>query len=97
MVVYGLNIKDFEYCYRIIELDSNGKKVKSPLLIDIYTKAVTGQSIWGGKLREDFTYRSRVVEEDFDWGDFIEPDLEFNDLIIYKHMSADSRRAAVPV
>ena len=84
IVVYGLNIKDFEYCYRIIELDSNGKKVKSPLLIDIYTKAVTGQSIWGGKLREDFTYRSRVVEEDFDWGDFIEPDLEFNDLIIYE-------------
>ena len=84
MVVYGLNIKDFEYCYRIIELDSNGKKVKSPLLIDIYTKAVTGQSIWGGKLREDFTYRSRVVEEDFDWGDFIEPNLEFNDLIIYE-------------
>ncbi len=84
MIVYGLNIKDFEYCYQIIETDSNGDIIKTPLLIDIYTKAVTGQSKWGEKSRTDFTYRSRVVEEDFDWGHFEEPNLGFKDLIIYE-------------
>ena len=75
----------FEYCYRIVEWDLSGTKIiKTPLLIDIYTKAVTGQSKWGDKPREDFTYRSRVVEDDFDWGAFVEPNLDFKDLIIYE-------------
>ena len=85
IVVYGLKIEDFEYCYRIVEWDLSGTKIiKTPLLIDIYTKAVTGQSKWGDKPREDFTYRSRVVEDDFDWGAFVEPNLDFKDLIIYE-------------
>ena len=84
MIVYGIDIRDIEYCYRILETDSNGKIVKSPYLIDIYTKAVTGQSTWGEKSRNDFTYRSRVVEEDFDWGHFEEPILDFKDLVIYE-------------
>ena len=85
IVIYDLDIKDLEYCYRLIEWDMPGEEpVKTPLLIDIYTKAVTGQSKWGEKSRSDFTYRSRVVEEDFDWGDFEEPNLEFKNLIIYE-------------
>ena len=84
MVVYGLDIKDFEYCYRILETDMDGSLIYTPLLIDIYTKAVTGQSKWGDKPRQDFSYRSRVVEEAFDWGNFEEPNLDFKDLIIYE-------------
>lgn len=84
MVVYGLSIKNIEYCYRIREIGPDGKVRKTPYLIDIYTKAVTGQSKWGEKSREDFTYRSRVVEEDFDWGNFVDPNLDFKDLIIYE-------------
>ena len=84
MVVYDLPIANFEYCYRILETDATGRIIKTPLLIDIYTKAVTGQSTWGDKPRDDFTYRSRVVEEDFDWGNFREPNLGFSDLIIYE-------------
>ncbi len=84
MVVYDLPIANFEYCYRIIETDADGKIIKTPLLIDIYTKAVTGQSTWGDKPRSDFSYRSRVVEEDFDWGNFVEPNLSFSDLVIYE-------------
>ncbi len=84
MIVYGINIKDIEYCYRILESSPSGKIVKSPYLIDIYTRAVTGQSKWGEKSRNDFTYRSRVVVEDFDWGNFEEPKLDFQDLVIYE-------------
>jgi len=84
MIVYGLNIRDIEYCYRILEKSPSGKIVKSPYLIDIYTRAVTGQSKWGEKSRADFTYRSRVVLEDFDWGNFENPNLDFSDLVIYE-------------
>ena len=84
MMIFDLDIHKLEYCYRIIEKDSDGKLVKSPYLIDIYTKAVAGQSVWGAKAVEGCPYHSRVVEDNFEWGNFKQPYLEFKDLIIYE-------------
>lgn len=84
MVVFGLNIKEFEYAYRIIELDEKGNEVYTPQLLDIYARAVTGQRVWGEKPDKEIKYKARVVEEDFDWGNFKQPEIPFNDLIIYE-------------
>jgi len=84
MVVFGLDITKFEYAYRIIEKDENGKEVKTPQLLDMYAKAVTGQRVWGEKSDRDIKYKSRVVDDQFDWGRFKQPEIPFNDLIIYE-------------
>ena len=40
----------------------------SKYLLDPYAKAVAGQSKWGYKPEYANQYRSRVVINDFDWG-----------------------------
>lgn len=84
MVVFDLDISKFEYAYRMIELDEDGNEVYTPQLLDIYAKAVTGQRIWGEKPDKEIKYKARVVEDDFDWGNFKQPEIPFNDLIIYE-------------
>ena len=85
MIVFGLNIYDFEYAYRL-----NGPYCpeeglifdKTRYLLDPYAKAVTGQSSWGRK-QEDF-YKARVVQNDFDWSGNKQSDTQMQDLIIYE-------------
>ena len=84
MVVFGLDIAEFEYAYRVIELDEHGKEVRSPQLLDMYAKAVAGQRVWGEKPDRDIKYKARVVDGNFDWGRFKQPEIPFNDLIIYE-------------
>ena len=83
MVVFGLDISKFEYAYRIIELDENGNEVYTPQLLDIYARAVTGQRVWGEKPDKEIKYKARVVDDDFDWGNFKQPEIPFNDLITF--------------
>ena len=50
MIVFGLDIKDFEYAYRLDGPYDKEKGLlfdKKNILLDIYAKAVTGQSVWG--------------------------------------------------
>ena len=86
MVVFDLNIGKFEYAYRVIEKDENGNIVKSPYLLDIYAKAVAGHREWGERIdsHKGFVYKARVVQESFDWGDFKQPEIPFEDLVIYE-------------
>lgn len=84
MVVFGLDITKFEYAYRILELDENGNVRKSPQLLDIYAKAVSGQRKWGEKAVKEMRYKARVVRDNFDWGNFKQPEIPFGDLIIYE-------------
>ena len=84
MVVFGLDIEQFEYAYRVIELDSNGKEKASPQLLDMYAKAVVGQRVWGVKSDREIKYKARVVDGNFDWGNFKQPEIPFNDLVIYE-------------
>lgn len=50
MIVFGLNIRDFEYAYRLggpYDVSKGMLFDKNKILLDIYAKAVTGQSQWG--------------------------------------------------
>ncbi len=87
MIVFGLNIDDFEYAYRLdgpycpeegLLFDKNN------VLLDIYAKAVTGQKVWGVPKKEGVSYKARVVKDDFDWRDYKQPLIPMEDLVIYE-------------
>ena len=87
MIVFGLDIFDFEYAYRVDGPYEPKKGLifdRSKPLLDPYAKAVTGQSVWGEQPNQDHEYRARVVVNDFDWGDHVDPVRPIEDLIIYE-------------
>lgn len=88
MMVFGLQIEDFEYAYRLDgEYDPSRGLLfdKNHVLLDIYAKAVTGQSVWGEKLGDGSFYKARVVHNNFDWGaQPASPAHAMDDLIIYE-------------
>ena len=73
MIVFGLQIDEFEYAYRMDGPYDPKKGLlfdKNHVLLDPYAKAVTGQSIWGEKTQgTENPYHARVVKDDFDWED----------------------------
>lgn len=87
MIVFGLNIEEFEYAFSVDGPFNPGKgQIYDPtrLLIDPYSKAVTGQSLWGERRNGGCHYKSRVVANDFDWGNSKSPQIPMEDLIIYE-------------
>lgn len=85
MIVYGLNIDEFEYAYRVDGPYCPEKGLlfdKNKILLDPYAKAVAGQRTWG--IRWDHTYHARVVKDRFDWGNMPQSKKELCDLIIYE-------------
>ena len=85
MIVFGLNICDFEYAYRMDGPYDPKKGLlfdKKNVLLDIYAKAVTGQSVWG--IPQNNFYKARVVRDDFDWGNTTQPGIPMEDLVIYE-------------
>lgn len=87
MIVYGLDITEFEYAYQF-DGEYDPKKGllfdKNHYILDPYAKAVVGQSGWAKKNKKDSFYKARVVEDDYDWGNFVQPNLEVKDMIIYE-------------
>ena len=88
MVVFGLNPMEFEYAYQF-DGEYNPRKGllfnKNNYILDPYARAVTGQSKWGEKItRKDHFYKARVVDDDYDWGDYMQPSREPKDMIIYE-------------
>ncbi len=87
MIVFKLNIGEFEYAYRVDGPydPSNGLIFDSrKYLLDPYAKAVTGQSVWGRKANKSDFYKARTVKDDFDWGTLVRPRIPMEDLIIYE-------------
>lgn len=87
MIVFGLNIYDFEYAYRVDGPYDPAKGLlfnKEAHLLDPYAKAVTGQSRWGAGKGNEIYYTARVVDDDFDWGSYIQPKIPMEELIIYE-------------
>lgn len=85
MIVYGINIDEFEYAYRVDGPYCPEKGLlfdKNKILLDPYAKAVAGQRTWG--IRWDHTYHARVVKDRFDWGDMPQSKRKLCDLIIYE-------------
>ncbi len=87
MIVFDIDIYDFEYAYRLdgpYDEEEGLLFDKDKFILDPYAKAVTGQSVWGEKAEEGSFYKARVVRDTFDWGNFIQPLIPMEDLIIYE-------------
>ena len=87
MIVFGLNIADFEYAYRLDGPYDPSKGLlfdKNQILLDIYAKAVTGQSQWGRPKQKGAFYKARVVKDDFDWEKNRPLLTHMEDLVIYE-------------
>ena len=87
MIVFGLNIEEFEYAFSVDGPYNPGKGLifdPTRYLIDPYAKAVTGQSLWGERRSSHDHYKSRVVANDFDWGNSRNPQIPMEDLVIYE-------------
>ena len=87
MIVFGLDIEEFEYAYRLDGPYDEKKGLrfdKSKILLDPYARAVTGQSQWGHKNDMLHGYRARVVHSNFDWGQAHQAQIPMEDLIIYE-------------
>ena len=85
MIVFGLDIEDLEYAYRVDGPwdPAKGQRFnKENVLLDPYARAVAGQRIWGEK--KEGAYHARVVKDVFDWGDMPQSKREMSDLIIYE-------------
>ena len=85
MIVFGLNVEEFEYAYRIDGPKDPSRGLlfdKRNVLLDPYAKAVTGQHIWGES--NPGCYHARVVKDTFDWEDMPQSSREISDLIIYE-------------
>lgn len=92
MLVYDIKPDEFEYAF---SFDGPYEPAKGLLfneenvLLDPYSRAVTGQRKWGEKPEggKDFEYRARVVKSSFDWGNIKQLEQPFEDLVIYEtHM-----------
>nr|WP_315104337.1 alpha-amylase family glycosyl hydrolase [uncultured Catonella sp.] len=87
MIVFDLNIEEFEYAYRVDGPYNKEKGLifdKNRILLDMYAKSVTGQSEWGKKKSSKSFYKARVVRNDFDWGSEPNPNIGLEDLVIYE-------------
>lgn len=89
MLVFDIKPDEFEYAF---SFDGPYEPVKGLLfneenvLLDPYSRAVTGQRKWGEKPEggKDFEYRARVVKSNFDWGNIKQLEQPFEDLVIYE-------------
>lgn len=89
MLVFDIKPDEFEYAF---SFDGPYEPAKGLLfneenvLLDPYSRAVTGQRKWGEKPEggKDFEYRARVVKSSFDWGNIKQLEQTFEDLVIYE-------------
>ena len=88
MIVFGLQIEEFEYAYRVDgPLDPKNGLIfnRENVLLDPYAKAVTGQSVWGRRIASAKNpYHARVVRDDFDWEDAKPLLTPLEDTVIYE-------------
>ena len=87
MIVFDLDIEEFEYAYRLDGPYDEKKGLrfdKNKILLDPYARAVTGQSQWGHVNNAQHGYRARVVQSNFDWGGQRHHSIPMEDLIIYE-------------
>lgn len=85
MIVFGLDISDIEYAYRVdgpYDPENGWIFDKTKVLLDPYARAVAGQRVWGEKASG--SYHARVVTDVFDWGDMPQSKKEMSDLVIYE-------------
>lgn len=99
MIVFDLDITEIEYAYIIDGPYDPARGLifdSERYVLDPYSRAVAGRSVWGEKNRS-VIYRGRIVGANFDWGNSVSPNYKLEDLIIYElhvrgftqHISSD--------
>lgn len=89
MLVFDIKPDEFEYAFSFDGPYEPAKGLlfnEEKVLLDPYSRAVTGQRKWGEKPEggKDFEYRARVVKSSFDWGNIKQLEQPFEDLVIYE-------------
>ncbi len=98
IIVFGLNVEDFEYSYRVDGPWNPEKGLlfdKTRELLDPYARAVVGQRKWGEEKLQSGSYRARVVKNNFVWDTSNFPNTKMEDSIIYEmHVRGFTRHSS---
>ena len=105
MLVYDFDIEKDEYGFRFDGDYSPSEGLifdKSKVLLDPYSKLISGGECWGRRSYPSSAYplRSKVMLEDYDWKGDIQLEIPIEDLVIYemhvrgftKHFSSGVKR-----
>ena len=89
MMVFDLDYEKIEYGFRMdgpFDPQQGHRFDKTKILMDPYSKLIVGRDVWGKQpdWKNKYQYRSRVVFDDFDWGDDLPLETPVNDLVIYE-------------
>jgi len=89
MVVFDLDYENIEYGYRIegpFDPQQGHRFDSSKILLDPYSKAISGRDVWGKTPNWENVYphRSLLVFDDFDWDDDRPLEIPMEDLVIYE-------------
>ncbi|WP_317444221.1 glycogen debranching protein GlgX [Streptomyces collinus] len=89
MTVFGLDPENLEYGFRAdgpFDPEAGDRFDAGKVLSDPYARLVSGRDVWGREPDWDdvYPYRSRVLDEDFDWGDDTPLGIPTEDLVVYE-------------
>ena len=88
MIVFGLDVSDIEYCYRVDGPWDPARGLlfdKKHLLLDPYARCIAGQRNWGEPGNPTGQgYRARVVQNNFTWNAEEFPNTAMEDTVIYE-------------
>lgn len=89
MIVFDLDYETIEYGYRVdgeFAPEKGHRFDKSKVLMDPYAKGISGRNIWGvnSAAYTEFTYRGRIVYDDFNWEGDRPLGTPMEDLVIYE-------------
>ncbi len=89
MIVFDLDYENIEYGYRMdgpFDPREGHWFDKSKILSDPYAKATGGRDMWGVQpdWGDIYQHRSRLVFDDFDWGDDKPLEIPIEDLVVYE-------------
>ncbi|MBN1669215.1 MAG: glycogen debranching enzyme, partial [Anaerolineales bacterium] len=89
MVVFDLDYEQIEYGYRTdgpFDPNNGHRFDKTKILLDPYSRAIGGRDVWGTlpDWNNVYPFRSRLVFDDFDWGDDHPLEIPLEDLVIYE-------------
>ena len=87
IMLFGLNIEEFEYCYRLDGPNDPDKGIifdRNKLVLDPYAMAVVGQRNWGESIKPANAYHARVVRRNFQWDAVKWEPIPMEDSVIYE-------------
>ena len=89
MTVCGIDIEKTEYAFSVDgPYDPKRGLIfdKDKYLVDPYARLLAGCQEWGSGINKTSRapYRGKIIRDNFDWGIYQQPNLEFRDMIIYE-------------